>query len=335
MKQIKLEKRKAFWAYASFVFLLFNQCVLIAAQTPDIDTNTVESWVSSNRFFSTIKLEVSRNYFVSDEATNFTIEPKDMVLIEGALLTNSFYIKYGEGAYKESIIQGVSDTDDWALSVQAKALMIGSRDTKLGGGENNWTYQATSKQANNLIGFTQFGLLYVKPGSLHISGTNFIATAIYGEQIIGDFSSMDDAGVPHSFRYHFFQAGGTRLDFEGHFEKIDTKHGEFDCIIARLENGKLNRRIRIRTVESLKQADVKGLDKIFRPSDFMQVKTTSIESNGIQYELLPSGNLLAKSNAVDSTPKTNPNKSWLIWIIIPNVIFLLVIIKLLKGKQKT
>jgi hypothetical protein len=315
------------------IFLL-EQYLSFAAEVTNIDEKTVESWVSSNRFFSHIQLEVSHNYFLPYAATNFTVEPKEMTLVEGSLLPESFYVKYGS-AYREPMIRGASDTDCWSLRVQDSNLVIGSKDPHLGGAKTNWTRLVTTKQQREIRDFTQFGFLFTEAGSLHIFGTNFTAIAdITGGKVIGNFSSIDDLGIPHSFRYDFTERGGANLHFEVKFDKLDSKRGNFDCVITHQRDGKLAKIIRIRTVNGLEPAGEGDISRVFRPSDFLQqIKTTIIESNGLQYLLLSSGKLRLISGLADANQKPTSYAAIVVFLIV-NIIFLSVIIKSQTRKPK-
>ncbi len=320
----------------SIACILVGSGTVIASEATSLNQEAVKSWVSTNRFFSTIQLEVSRNYFLSEEDTNFTKEPEEMALVQGALLPNSFYVKYDEKAYKEKIIQGKSDTDCWALDVGRKMLMTGSKNPALGGASTNWTRIATDKQEHRLRDFTQFGLFYVQPGSLQINGTNFTAISSMTSsdtQIVGDFSTIDDSGIPHSFRYHF--TDGRDFRFEGTFNQLDSEQGKFDCVVALWIDNNLSKKIRIRTLNGLQQADETDLGKVFRPNDFLQTQTTLVESNHARYELLPSGKLQPynPNTSQASSQKTIPRFVLLAFLILTSFIFLFVIFTSLKGKS--
>ena len=150
-----------------------------------------------------------------------------------------------------------------------------------------------AKQLRQLSDFTQFGFIFLKPGSLKIKGANFTAVAdITSGAITESFSSVDRSGVPHSFQYDFQDANGVGLHFATRFKVVDTQQGLFDCTIAQSDGDVLSRIIRIRTVDGLKPATPADFGTIFNPHDFaQQIGTTITESKGLKYFPLLSGKL--------------------------------------------
>lgn len=296
----------------------------------------VQSWVSADRYFTNIQLEVSKNYFLPTGSTNFSIQPAEMTLITGALLPRSFYIKYAAGTYGTAMIQGESDKDFWYLNIPNAESIAGSKEPSLGWTQTNWTSIASAKQEIHLRDFTQFGFLFLKAGSMHISGTNFEAVANFsGTPISGSFSSVDDSGVPHSFRYSFIESDGARIRFEGKFKEIDTLDGRFDCEVALWDDGKLVKVVRIKTVSDLRQATGTALNNIFEPKNFADIKTAIVESNGLRYLITRSGKLRLIAGLIPVEQAYNHKSAPRLaaWILIPNAILIFAIIVWFKNEK--
>lgn len=322
-------------ARVALILTLAFGLISLQSKAGTINEETVRSWASSGRYFREIKIEVSENYFLPLNAPGFTTNPMGMTLVEGAILTNSFYVKYGK-AYREPIVQGASDRDFWYLGLNKTNLIIGSKDIRLGGTETNWTRLATLKQERQLREFTQFGLLFIRPDSLRLVNTNFTAIAsITSGPIEGNFSTIDAAGIPHEFQYHFKDGQGVNLVFKGSFSILDVQRNEFDCTISREDDGVLAKTVRIRTVSPLTPADDKNSIKNFTPSDFVDyVMSTRVESNGIQYLMLPNGKLQAVAASDKPTIKPISGMVFMVWFVIANALLIFALLKMQKKRLK-
>jgi|GEM_PF-3806934 hypothetical protein len=318
--------------FKTLLVLLISGLIGLQARAVSIDEQVVQSWVSSSRFFSKIQIEVSRTYFFplgAEGATN----PTEMTLVEGAILTNSFYVKYGN-AYREPIVQGASDRSFWYLGVVHTNLIIGSKDKRFGGAETNWTRIAALKQERQLREFTQFGLLFVRPDSLRLAGTNFTAVAsITGGLIEGSFSRLDDAGIPHGFHYHFKDGGGADLDFTGDFSELNTQQNEFDCTVMRENDGVLAKVVRVRTMRPLTPVSDEKAGIVFTPTNFANhIMNTRVESNGIQYLLLSNGKLQPIAAANKSATRPISGGAFMGWFLIANAFLFFVFYKIQKTR---
>ena len=300
----------------------------------NVDKAVVESWVSSNRYFSFLEIEISRNKFLPEGHSEFTKEPTEMVLVEGGLLPHSFYVSYDKSAYGQRIIQGETDSDCWALEIDNSIVLKGSKDAKLGGATTNWVRIATSRQKQHLRDYTQYGFVFVRPDSLQVTGTNFIAVSeVTGSGISGFFASIDESGLPHYFKYDV--AGTQDYHVEGEYSELDIKQGRFDCVVAFWEGKDLLKRVRIRTKSGFRQAVGTELKRIFQPSDFIKAKTTLIESNNVKYVLLPSGKMRPESESENKNSSSGKRSGVWTWLILANLIFFGWLLKqVAKAKQK-
>jgi hypothetical protein len=323
----------------SFIKTLFVLLITwingLPASGVSINEEVVKSWASSSRFFADIEIEVSCNYFLPLNAPAFTTNPTEMTLVEGAVLPNSFYVKYVK-AYREPIVQGASDRDFWYVGIAHTNLIIGSKDKRLGGAETNWTRLAALKQERQLREFTQFGLLFVRPDSLQFKGTAFTAIAsITGGLIEGNFSMLDNAGIPHEFRYHFKDRQGVELAFSGKFTELNVQRNEFDCTVMREDDGVLAKTVRVRTVKSLTPASGENAERIFTPTDFVShIESTLMESNGIQYSLLPNGKWQAIATADKPVARPLSGAAFTVWFLTINIFLIFVFYKIQKKKDQ-
>jgi len=258
----------------------------------NLDTNALMAWLSPTNYYSHVRLEVSRNRFLSENRPEFTKEPGEMVQIEGALLPKSFYIKLGTNAYTPGVelINGEADSFYWQIG---SGLVIENKDSAAGGGPTNFMARTIYRNKGELRGWLALGLIDIGMNPVEIRGTNFSASN-NGVTLKGHFRSIDENGFPSSFVYELSDLGDD-YSAEGTVFFVDKDFRKFETFVTLRQRGRFMKRIRIRIFEYT-PATAADATRVFKPTDFLKEEGTVAKfilfSNEIRYAVMPSGQLV-------------------------------------------
>lgn len=276
---------------SQIVPIFFFAASLTGAGAANVDPNALKSLLSPTNYYSRISLEVSRNFFLSDERPEFTQEPDEMARIEGALLPNSFFINLGSNAYGGHLIKGESEDDYWTIG-KSGAIAFASRNPQQGGTNNYIVSGSVLLQRDHLRAWLRLGMIHVSTVPLEIEGERFTGRSWSGEKLRGRFTAVTPDGFPTGFTYEF--GDNPTIRAEGVIEYTDPVEHKFNCSVGLWRDERFWKRIRIQ-VDALTRATEADGQRYFKPSDFLAagavVPKLIVESNGIRNDLLPSGEL--------------------------------------------
>ncbi len=291
--------------------------VFLPARAASLDKEFVQGWLSPSNFYSRIQIEISQNFFFPDDNPSFTKEPGEMVVINGALLPNSFYIKFPTNAYPNgrAFVDGESDSNYWSCS---EYIAYASKNPAQGGSLSNSVTRDILFHKRLLQAWTPLGFLNVEPGSFEINNAEFTAKGIDGKPIKGHFNSVDDFGRPISFTYEWDNS--QRISARGEIDYLNQTNRKYECTVGLWRNNQFWKTVRVK-IDELAEPNETDLTLSYKPSDFLGttgvISRVIFESNRIRYDVLPAGEL----QPID-IPTENRSPSRVGWVV--TVAFLVV-----------
>lgn len=293
------------------IFIIAIWVTFLHAAT--LDENILKTWLSRTNFYSYIELEISQNQFLDQKDSRFTEEPsEENVRIEGALLPNSYYINIGTNAFGKPLIYGESNDRFWCIGGFENTVAFAYKDPKNGGDKTNTIARVATTFRESLRGWTQLGLVHIAAETLRINGQNFTASHWNDAAIKGRFTSIGPLGQPLGMTYEVSKPYNLRV--ESKIASLDLAAPKYEALIGIWLNDSFLKRFRIRVVKIINASETDS-KRIFNPSDFLTTNAVIgqmiIQSNGIRYAKLPSGQLRPFPEDI---PKERASKEWT-WIV--------------------